>query len=189
MRILAHARSSVSENGFEGTTTQDIARRSNVSEGSVFAHFGSKQGLLLAIMQEHYSAITERAQNLSASQSDPEVRLKALIAFHLKNMRVSWQELRAFAHYGRYANTEMSHFFRDLNRRYSRIFLDCLEELISEDRLSQDWSLDMLRDLIFGTAEHWAFRAMELDQNLDHEQAVSFIMSRLPFTRFTKNSS
>lgn len=181
-RILARTRASISENGFEATTTQDVARRAEVAEGSVFAHFGNKQGLLLALMQDHYTAITAQAADIANQNKDPEKRLQELLLFHLNNMKRSWPELRAYAHYGRYANTEMSQTFRNLNRRYSQIFVESLNELRSQARLAPDWPLEALRDMIFGTAEHWAFRAMEWEQEMDPTQTVAFIMSRLQLT-------
>ena len=45
-RILAVARASFSEQSYEQTTTAEIARRADVSEGTIFHHFGTKLGLL-----------------------------------------------------------------------------------------------------------------------------------------------
>ena len=48
-RIVAVARACVSTKPYESTTTAEIARRAGVSEGTIFHHFGSKQGLLLVV--------------------------------------------------------------------------------------------------------------------------------------------
>lgn len=178
-RILARAREAITENGFEATTTLDVARRAEVAEGSVFAHFTNKQGLLLALMQDHYATITAQAAGIASQHAPPKERLEKLLLFHLGNLKASWPELRAFAHYGRYGSADMTTAFRNLNRRYTQIFMASLQDLPAEANQTSDWPLEALRDMIFGTAEHWAFRAMELDQDMDPKQAVSFIMSRL----------
>ena len=45
-RVLAAANMLFSTRGFAATGTADIAREADVSEGSIFYHFGSKQNLL-----------------------------------------------------------------------------------------------------------------------------------------------
>lgn len=46
LRVLEAANTLFSQKGFSGTGTADIARAANVSEGSIFYHFGSKRALL-----------------------------------------------------------------------------------------------------------------------------------------------
>lgn len=45
-RVLEAANTLFSQKGFSGTGTADIARAADVSEGSIFYHFGSKRALL-----------------------------------------------------------------------------------------------------------------------------------------------
>ena len=52
-KILAAATSLIADQGFQGTTTKDIAREAGVSEMSVFRHFGSKKAILQAIMRRY----------------------------------------------------------------------------------------------------------------------------------------
>ncbi len=40
-------------NGYLNTSTNEIAKKSKVSEGLIFRHFGSKEGLLKAIFEEY----------------------------------------------------------------------------------------------------------------------------------------
>lgn len=52
-RVLAAAYMLFSTKGFAGTGTADIAREADVSEGSIFYHFGSKQKLLEELGRRH----------------------------------------------------------------------------------------------------------------------------------------
>lgn len=50
--VLEAAGMCFAERGFEGTTTQSIARRAGVSKGLVFHFFGSKQALLSEVVED-----------------------------------------------------------------------------------------------------------------------------------------
>jgi AcrR family transcriptional regulator len=58
-RILAAAQRLFVAHGFGATTTADIARAAEVSEGIVFHHFGSKEGVLVAVAAEYGSGLAE----------------------------------------------------------------------------------------------------------------------------------
>ena len=58
-RILAAAQRLFVERGFAATTTADIARAAEVSEGIVFHHFGSKEDLLAAVAAAYGRGLTE----------------------------------------------------------------------------------------------------------------------------------
>ena len=62
-RILAVARACFSEQSYERTTTAEIARRSDVSEGTIFHHFGTKLGLLQQVAEQY-------ANDLAAAMFD-----------------------------------------------------------------------------------------------------------------------
>ena len=58
--ILDAAASLFAELGFDGTTTRQIASAAGVAEPLVFRHFGSKAGLLEAVIVEPLSAFVEQ---------------------------------------------------------------------------------------------------------------------------------
>ncbi len=60
-RILKAARELFAKQGFHATSTQQIARAANVSEGIVFHHFGSKRGLFDRIADDFVRAGAEAA--------------------------------------------------------------------------------------------------------------------------------
>ena len=61
--ILDAGASLFAERGFDGTTTRQIASRAGVVEPLVFRHFGSKAGLLEAVVVEPLSAFVEQFAN------------------------------------------------------------------------------------------------------------------------------
>ncbi len=61
-RVLAAANMLFSTKGFAATGTADIAREADVSEGSIFYHFGSMQNLLAQLGQRYGEAMIEAMQ-------------------------------------------------------------------------------------------------------------------------------
>jgi AcrR family transcriptional regulator len=58
-RVMAAARGLLVERGYAATTTAAVARRAGVSEGILFHHFGSKEGLLAAVAGEYGRGLAE----------------------------------------------------------------------------------------------------------------------------------
>ncbi len=74
-KILNSALLLFAEDGFKVTSTNKIAKKAGVSEGLIFRHFGNKDGLLKAIMEEGEN----RAKLLFADivlETDPEETIR-----------------------------------------------------------------------------------------------------------------
>lgn len=56
-RILAAAAELFAEKGYRQTTFADVAERSGISRGSIPWHFGSKEGLLLAVLEQSVEGV------------------------------------------------------------------------------------------------------------------------------------
>ncbi len=52
-RLLQAAASVYARRGFGGATLEEVAAEAGFTKGAVYAHFGSKENLLLALMEEH----------------------------------------------------------------------------------------------------------------------------------------
>ena len=61
-RILDAAVALFCERGYKGTTTRAIAERARVNEVTVFRHFGTKQGLFMAVVQRE-TDVTEALES------------------------------------------------------------------------------------------------------------------------------
>lgn len=66
-RIALAAKELFARNGYENTSTVAIARQAGTSESQLMKHFGSKQGLLFAIVDQGWTAILHRAYALSSA--------------------------------------------------------------------------------------------------------------------------
>jgi len=54
--ILKAAREVLGREGFHGASVEKIAGRAGVAKGTVFLHFKSKEGLLVALIDQHFAA-------------------------------------------------------------------------------------------------------------------------------------
>ena len=74
----------VQRRGVQGATTARIAAASRLSEGTIYRLFGSKNGLLLAVLDLIYDRIFEVIG--SSRNEDPIERLREIGRFHAKAM-------------------------------------------------------------------------------------------------------
>lgn len=84
-RVLAAARELFDTHGYQGTTIREIARRAEVSVGSVFTTFASKGEILSEVMQARldplYAELDRVVPHLRGSTAD---RLRTMFAVHFE---------------------------------------------------------------------------------------------------------
>jgi len=151
-RILRAAKRLFAQNGYENTSTVAIAREAGTSESQLMKHFGSKQGLLVAIFDRGWASMNERIKTINHSspadrllsvlkaitvelENDPE--LKVLSALESRRVRKDSNEV---------VLTRGSHQYREL---LDRILID----MRNEGQIRSDVNLDAVRAAIVGMAE------------------------------------
>lgn len=84
--MLAAANMLFSSRGFSGTGTADIAREADVSEGSIFYHFGSKKNLLAELGRSYGEAmIAAMQQDDTLEALEPGIIIPRVFEFCLNN--------------------------------------------------------------------------------------------------------
>ena len=71
------------ERGFDGTSTQQIAKAASVSEALIFKHFGSKDQLLDFVIKSGYQRIIERNRG-GLAETDPLTFIHSVIELPYK---------------------------------------------------------------------------------------------------------
>lgn len=85
-RVLAAANMLFSTKGFGATGTADIAREADVSEGSIFYHFGSKQNLLAELGKRYGEAMIAAMQGDDRLEDlEPGIIIPRVFEFCLNN--------------------------------------------------------------------------------------------------------
>jgi AcrR family transcriptional regulator len=87
-RLITHAIQLVGTRGFTHTRTVDVARAANVSHGTVFTHFPSRENLVLTVAGHIGREITDRLHELVGSGSGLRETLQAHLQCLEENERV-----------------------------------------------------------------------------------------------------
>jgi len=69
--------------GYKGTTIRDIARATGMTVSNTYYHFGSKHGLLVAIINKLSTELQEELKRICESDFEPLVRFKEFVRTHL----------------------------------------------------------------------------------------------------------
>lgn len=78
-RIEAAAIRLFATQGIQETSTRDLAASAGVAEGSLYRHFPSKEAMVKALFDKHYSGLAERCDGLARQCSDPRDKLSVIL--------------------------------------------------------------------------------------------------------------
>jgi AcrR family transcriptional regulator len=181
-RVLDAAHALFEEVGYDAATIREIAKRAEVSVGSVFTSFVSKAHVLAQVMQERlidlYGELDRVLPHLRGTSVD---RCRSLFAVHynfeLRRPRLflafisstyDWQAGAALPRFG-------------TNQRLRGMVRDCLEHGAARGEIRADIDADAIIDLILA-AYAWNYRlvaregadASRLVALMDHQLGVIF---------------
>ena len=77
--ILDAARTAFAERGYSGANVSEIVARARTTKPMVYYHFGSKEGLFAAVLEEVYAGMREIEAGLQLSGMSPEAGLRRLV--------------------------------------------------------------------------------------------------------------
>jgi AcrR family transcriptional regulator len=83
-QILSAALECFTERGFAATTVDEIRRRSGASVGSIYHHFGGKEGLAAELYVEGLRGYQEGLLEALERTPDVEASIRALVKHHLR---------------------------------------------------------------------------------------------------------
>lgn len=133
-RILRAVVESIAEVGFQRTTASEITRRAGVTWGAVQHHFGGKDGILAAVLEDSFARFAARLADVPRGGAPLEERVKQFV-------RRAWEHFSSPAYHStfeillNYVPEEESdgdadvpawqgEMFRAWNRVWDEIFAD-----------------------------------------------------------------
>lgn len=153
--ILAAAARHLADHGLEGTRGSAVAADAGVSEATVWFHFGTKTGLLVAVMDDYYDRLLADIDDALAEATTPRGRLDAVVRFWLRRMTNDLPLVGEFQRHGRSGHDPTAvDAFTACNRRVVRRFERLVEDLVATGDVRDDVPTWLVRDLVFGAAEH-----------------------------------
>ncbi|WP_456390839.1 TetR/AcrR family transcriptional regulator [Profundibacter sp.] len=173
VKILNAARLRLTSRGFEKTTTADIARSSGVSEGTVFQHFGTKMGLLGAVMDQYYERLISESAQIIETTANPQECLSRLLTHYALQLEEHWDLIRVFNQFGRYGRDTFVTRFNDHNRAYTALYLTQFRAMQVDGIIRADIRAEFSRDLLLGGLEHYAIGHFSRDRVHDTKAHVA----------------
>jgi AcrR family transcriptional regulator len=74
--LLDAARAAFAEHGFTGTGREQVAAAAGVTRGALYHHFGTKEGIFRAVVEELESGLAEQVAAAAGQGSDPVDELR-----------------------------------------------------------------------------------------------------------------
>ncbi len=135
-QILDIATGIFARQGFQGTTTREIAQRSGVTEALVFRHFSSKEELYWAVIERKIiaAASTEHMRKTLVSGGEDRKILSA-VAAQILERRAKDETLSRLLIYTALENHRLSHrFFRNYVAECFEVLAAFIRKRIAEGR-------------------------------------------------------
>lgn len=152
-RILAAAKRLFASQGYEATSTMAIARLAGTSESQMMKHFGSKEGLLEAILDAGWRSMAGPLLGMSDMPPSPQKLLSILdIVLNKLAEDPDLKELlllegRRIRREGRMVILSPGYL------RFVAVIDDCLKKMSAAGTLNPEVSPEAVRSAIMGMAE------------------------------------
>lgn len=152
-RILQAARQNFLERGYEAATIEAIAETAEVSAVTVFNHYGTKGGLLLALVGESDSILIEKIYDILADP--PSNPLEAVLTFSRAICRHAldylhkpvWRHVIATAVIE--GSSEFGRGYAALDRELVRMLASLLGILRDRGRLPKDYPCAIAAGMLY----------------------------------------
>ncbi|MEH6751630.1 MAG: helix-turn-helix domain-containing protein, partial [Paracoccaceae bacterium] len=129
-RIIAAARALFAERGVDATTITDIAEACEISAPTVFNYFGSKDGILIAIIDEGTRAARESEKVMPRPAGTPldKVLLDLFSRIAAQTLLIASKRVWRYAESAviRHPETELSQTYREVGTKLVEAIADVL---------------------------------------------------------------
>jgi AcrR family transcriptional regulator len=105
-RLLEAAAREYAKSGFGGATLDEVAAEAGYTKGAVYSHFGSKENLLVALMEEHLAEEIAEQIELFETASTPAERPLAGSARFMERLDEDPDPFRLFVELWSYAQRD-----------------------------------------------------------------------------------
>ena len=166
-KIIRAAQEIMAEKGLKESTIAEIAKRGGVFDSEIYRHFKNKEDLLFSSLSEK---VKETADGLTFHLNGimgATAKLSKFIWFHLHINDFSSSSTRMVKHLlfecrsnARFYQHES---YQDL-RKYTSILKPILKEGVESHAFRNDFSLHLVRDMIFGFIDEEAISCLLIDE-------------------------
>ena len=173
-RLLLAATALFANQGFEGTSVQEIVGAAGVTKGAMYHYFSAKDDLLYEIYTRILAMQMERLEKVVAEGSPVETRLHTatadVVVTAIENLPASTVFFRSLYLLG----ADKQRAIRRERRRYHEMFRSLIEEGQRSGVFRADITADLSADYFFGALHHLPFWYQSTGKLSRQEVARSF---------------
>jgi AcrR family transcriptional regulator len=154
--ILDVAERVFSENGFDGASTRMISGEAGVNMAMLNYYFGSKEGLLLAVISRKVSGFKDLLVNISGdnSMSQWEKVVKYIDLYSEKIVSNNCFQKLLYQEIGMNRRSELSDNIRNILMKNIAEFRKILQDGIDNGEFKPDTDTDMVTATLYGTKNY-----------------------------------
>jgi TetR/AcrR family transcriptional regulator, cholesterol catabolism regulator len=176
--LLATALSMFSERGFSGTSIREIAKVHGASLSNIYYHFGNKEGLWRALLEQTVFNLPTTLRKAEAGETAPRAQLEAVVRQHLAVAIGHQRELLMLLGRKGELDNDLGDETAGVQREIVAIYIGILERLNAEEALHSA-HLKITVFNILGVI-NWYLRWYRADGPLDaeviHQDILDFVM-------------
>ena len=172
-KLLATAIELFSSKGYQATSVRDIANAMGMTVSNIYHYFGSKEGLLRAIMGHYSQILLDQLREVVSRELAPLERFRLLLSTHLKVAGTRPRENKIFLLDDERLTPEGREDSRDVQREVYAIYMNELRGL-AQLGLLRDEELRIQAFNIFGII-NWHMRWYRPQGSLSLEETIEKI--------------
>jgi len=181
-RLMSSAAELAARRGIEGTSLDAVAERAGFTKGAVYANFGNKEELFLAMLDAHFDERLAELDRILSTEADPDDQAREAAAGLMRVLAEEPEQHRLFFEFAAYA-ARHDDFREQLVARY-RMLRERLAELLAGrvERLGIDpvLPLDEVAAMAFAMAN-----GMALERLLEPDAVPDRLFGEMMATFFT----
>jgi len=167
--------------GYAGASIAEIAAEAGLAEGTIYKFFESKRHLVLRVIEIWYESMIRQFDISLSGIEGTQNKLRFIIWRHLYSLKEDPDLARLCVNEVRNSGDYYQSDLWELNRRYTRIFLDVCREGVAAGDLRGDIPVSVMRDLVFGCIDHHISGMLYGKDVIDVDRSTEQIM-RVVFT-------
>jgi len=172
VEIIAAARETFLEKGFERASVGEIAAKVGVVEGLLYAYYPTKRDMLNEVLRGMYEPLLREMDDGFSRLQGLRSRMRFLIWRHLRVYVEDPGLSRLVLHEVRTHPEYFNSALHDLHVRYTDFLLRTVRDAIANGELPADTDGEMVRGMVYGGIEHRMWGVLYGRDTVDVEVAA-----------------
>jgi AcrR family transcriptional regulator len=173
--LIAAARTLLAEVGYERFLPAELARRCGVSEATVYRYFPTKRELLARVAETWFEDVLADLEPGVTQHQGTYDQLRYVVRYAVEVVRREPTLSRYIFNELRPDPEFRSGPIYQLSRRFTGVVSQVLRAAVARGDFREDVTVELLRDMIFGSIEHQAWAYLRGEGNFSTEDTTEGI--------------